>query len=64
MWIEKGSGVQLYNLGNALVWWAAVDRILKLLPPNTKDLKYVQIIWDSIANKVDLAAVRSMSTSK
>ena len=51
-------------LGNALVWWASVDQILKLLPDNTKELEYVQILKDSIINKKDLEAIRPMSTVK
>ena len=61
---KKGAGVQLFNLGNALVWWFSVEKIMKILLPNTRDLEYVQIPHDSIANKADLTAVRSMSKSK
>ena len=54
---NTATGVQLFNLGNALVWWFSIEKIQNLL-------EYVQIIWDSIANKADLAAIRTISTSK
>ena len=52
---EEEAGVLLQNLGKALVWWAAMDQVVKLLPPITKDLQYVQILKDSFDNKTDLA---------